>query len=104
MLVDSVDKRLKEIIDQSVKGLDWVVLELVVRPDPVHTLCEVDPEVGVHRSVRRVKGGSSGLLCQEFPRSESRLPASWTHSYFVSTVDGVPTAIMKQYIDNQKMV
>jgi len=104
MLVDSVDKRLKEIIDQIAKGLDRVVLELVVRHDPVHILCAVDSEFGVHRSGRRVKGCSSGLLHQEFPRSKSRLPAFWTHSYFVSTVDGAPTAIMKQYIDNQKMV
>jgi len=33
-----------------------------------------------------------------------RLPSLWTNSYFVSTVGGVPPAIVKTYIENQKNV
>lgn len=99
-----VDKRLKEIIYQVGKEMSCEVLELEVMPDHVHMLCEVDPQWGVHKFVKRVKGRSSHLLRQEFPPLKSRLPTLWTHSYFVSTVGGAPTAVLKQYIENQKTV
>jgi putative transposase len=71
-------------------------------PDHVHLLCEVDPQFGVHRLVKRLKGRSSRLLRQEFPWLKSRLPTLWTTSYFVATVGGAPLAIIKQYIEQQK--
>jgi putative transposase len=104
VLVGGVDKRLKEIIYQVAKELGCEVLELEVMPDHVHILCEVDPQFGIHKFVKRVKGRSSRLLRQEFPQVKSRLPTLWTHSYFVSTVGGAPIAILKQYIENQKAV
>ena len=73
-------------------------------PDPVHMLCEVDPQFGVHKFVKRVKGVSSRLLRLEFPHLKSRLPALWTHTYFVSTVGGAPIAVLKRHIEIQKNV
>jgi putative transposase len=99
-----VDKRLKEIVYQVAKELSCEVLELEVIPDHVHRLCEVDPQFGVHRFVKQVKGCSSCLLRQEFPHLRSKLPTLWTHSYIVSTVGSAPMAILKQYIENQKAV
>jgi putative transposase len=104
VLVDGVDIRLKEIIYQVATELSCEVMELEVMPDQVHILCEVDPQFGVHKFVRRVKGGSSRLLRQEFPQLKSKLPTLWTNSYFVSTVGGAPMAILKQYIEAQKNV
>jgi putative transposase len=102
--VNGVDKRLKQILDQIAKELGCDVMELEIMPDHVHILCEFDPQFGVHKFVKRVKGLSSRLLRQEFPQLKSRLPTLWTHWYFISTVGGVPTAILKQYIENQKNV
>jgi putative transposase len=104
VLVGDVDKRLKDIIYQVAKELSCEVLEFEVMPDHVHRLCEVDPQSGVHRFVKQVKGSRSRLLRQEFPHLRSKLPSLWTHSYFVSTVGGAPMAILKQYIENQKTV
>jgi len=104
VLVGGVEKRLKEVIQQVAKELACEVLELEVMPDHVHLLCDVDPQLGVHKFVKRVKGSSSRLLRQEFPHLKSRLPTLWTHSYFVSTVGGAPIAVLKQYIENQKTV
>ncbi len=95
---------MKAIIYQVAKELGCEILELEVMPDHVHILCEVDPQFGVHKFVKRVKGLSSRLLRREFPRLKSRLPTLWTHSYFVSTVGGAPISILKQYIENQKNV
>ena len=104
VLVEAVDIRLKEIIHQVATELSCEVMELEVMPDHVHILCEVDPQFGIHKFVRRVKGRSSGLLRQEFPKLKSKLPTLWTNSYFVSTVGDAPTAILKQYIEAQKNV
>ena len=71
-------------------------------PDHVHLLCEVDPQFGVDRLVKRLRGRSSRLLRQEFPWLKSRLPTLWTNSYFVATVGGAPLSVIKQYIENQK--
>jgi putative transposase len=65
---------------------------------------EVDPQYGIHRLVRSIKGRSSRLVRQEYPWLKSRLPTLWTNSYFVSTVGGAPREVVKQYIENQKRV
>jgi putative transposase len=104
VLVNGIDIRLKEIIQQVADELGCGIIELEVMPDHVHMLCEVDPQFGVHKFVKRVKGRSSFLLRKQFPALKSRLPTLWTHSYFVSTVGGAPLAVIKQYIENQKKV
>jgi len=71
-------------------------------PKDVHMLAEVDPQFGIHRLIKTMKGRSSRLLRQEFPWLRSRLPTLWTNSYFVVTVGGAPLAVIKQYIENQK--
>ena len=104
VLVDGVDVRLKEIIQQVADELECEIIELEVMPDHVHMLCEVDPQFGVHKFVKRVKGLSSFLLRKKFPALKSRLPTLLTNSYFISTVGGAPLAVIKQYIENQKDV
>ena len=39
---------------------------------------------------------------KEFPLLTTKLPTLWTNSYFVSTANGAPLAVIKQYIENQK--
>ena len=104
MLSNGVDERLKEIIQQVVDQYLAEVIELEVMPDHVHLLIEVDPQFGIHRMVKLIKGRSSRLLRQECPGLKSRLPTLWTNSYFVSTVGGAPLAVIKQYIENPKHV
>lgn len=104
VLVDGIDIRLNEIIQQVADELECEIIELEVMPDHVHILCEVDPQFGVHKFVKRVKGRSSFLLRKQFPALKSRLPTLWTNSYFISTVGGAPLAVIKQYIENQKDV
>lgn len=102
VLVNGVDKRLKRIILETAKEYRAEVIELEVMPDHVHLLLEVDPQYGIHRMVRQLKGRSSRILRSEFPSLSTRLPTLWTNSYFVSTVGGSPLAVVKQYIENQK--
>jgi putative transposase len=104
VLVQGVDERLREIIQEVIQERHADLIEMEVMPDHVHLLVSVDPQFGIHRLVRLIKGRSSWLLRQEYPWLRSRLPTLWTNSYFVATVGGAPLAIIKQYIENQKRV
>lgn len=103
-MVNGVDTRLKELILQVADEHYAENIELEIMPDHVHILLEVDPQYGIHKFVKQMKGRSSRILRQEFPWLRSRLPTLWTNSYFVSTVGGAPLAVIKQYIENQKNV
>lgn len=104
VLVQGVDMRFKEIATTLATEMRVDVLELEVMPDHVHLLCEIDPQLGVHKFVKHLKGRSSRLLRQEFDWLRSRLPTLWTNAYFVATVGGAPLAVIKQYIENQRYV
>lgn len=73
-------------------------------PDHVHLLVEVDPQFGIHRLVKRIKGRTSRVLREEFVWLKSRIPTLWTNSYFVTTTGGAPLYMVKKYIEDQKMV
>ncbi len=73
-----------------------------VMPDHVHLLVGCDPQFGIHRLVKFIKGASSFKLRKEFPELKRRLPSLWTNSYFVATTGGVTIETMKKYIESQK--
>lgn len=104
VLIQGVDVRLKEILNEVCLEFQAELLELEVMPDHVHVLVECDPQFGIAKLIRYMKGRSSRLLRQEFSWLKSRLPTLWTNSYFVSTVGGAPISVVKQYIENQKNV
>ena len=99
---EEVAVRLKAIVAEVAKEPASEVLELEVMPDHVHRLCEVDPQFGIAKIVRLVKGRTSHHLRREFPKLRSRLPTLWTNSWFVATVGGAPLATVKRYIEQQK--
>ena len=104
VLVDGVDERLKEIAHAVAEEMRFEIIEMEVLPDHVHMLVEVDPQLGIHKAVKRIKGRSSHDLREEFPWLRRRLPSLWTNSYFVSTVGGAPLAAARRYIEDQKGV
>ncbi|MEG3844040.1 IS200/IS605 family transposase [Microcoleus sp. herbarium14] len=104
VLVEGVDIRLKEILSEVATEFKSELIEMEVMPDHVHLLVECDPQFGIAKLIRYMKGRSSRYLRQEFPCLKSRLPTLWTNSYFISTVGGAPISVVKQYIENQKNV
>lgn len=104
VLTDGIDTRLKELIQSICAEIDAEIFELEVEPDHVHLLLEVDPQYGINKAVRHIKGTTSHILRSEFPSLRSRLPALWTTAYFVSTVGNTPLSEIRQYIEDQKGV
>lgn len=104
VLVDDIAERLKAILENTAFEFKSEIIALEIMPDHVHMLIEVDPQFGIHRLVKRMKGKSSRYLRQEFPKLTTQMPCLWTNSYFVATVGGAPLATIKQYVENQKRV
>ena len=102
VLVNGVDSRLKELITQICQEIQVEIIEMEIMPDHVHLLIEVDPQFGIHKAIKLIKGRTSRILRTEFPYLKTKLPTLWTNSYFVSTVGGAPLSVIKQYVENQK--
>ena len=104
ILVDDVERRLKELIREVCLDIQVEIIEIEIMPDHVHLLLEVDPQFGIHKAVKIIKGRTSRILRREFSALAIALPTLWTNSCFISTVGGAPLAVIKQYIENQKML
>lgn len=102
VLSGPIGERLKVIVREVCKEHDVLVEALEVMPDHVHMLLSVDPQLGIHRIIKRIKGRSARDLRKEFPELKSRLPSLWTNSYFVATTGGAPLDVIKQYVEQQK--
>jgi len=102
VLVNEVEQQLKQIIRQVADKRQSQIQEIEVMPDHVHLVVEVDPQYGIHRLVKQMKGLSSHTLRKKFSHLRTRLPTLWTNSYFVATVGGAPLSILKQYVESQK--
>lgn len=102
ILTNGIDTRLKELILSYAASISVDVVEMEIMPDYVHMLIEVEPQLGIHRAVKLLKGYTAKILRREYPTLKTRVPSLWTNSYFVSTMSNIPQETINQYIENQK--
>ncbi len=102
VLVNDVEKRLKEIIRDVADEQNVEIIEMETDKDHIHILADIDPSFGVMNFVKRCKGRSSRILRDEFHHLKTKLPTLWTNSVFISTVGGAPLEVIKQYVENQQ--
>ncbi|HEX6796834.1 MAG TPA: IS200/IS605 family transposase [Ktedonobacterales bacterium] len=102
VLTPPIDARLKVILAEQIERWGQELIEMEVMSDHVHLLVGCDPQFGIHRLVKLLKGYSSHALRAEFPALKRRLPSLWTNSYFCSTVGGVTLETLKRYVEHQK--
>jgi len=101
-LVPLIDARLRTILAEQIERWGQELIGLEVMPDHVHLLVGCDPQFGIHRLVKLLKGHSSHALREEHPALKRRLPSLWTNSYFVATTGGVTLETLKRYVQNPK--
>ena len=102
VLVNGIDERLKTIVMEIIEKWGQELIEMEVMPDHVHLLVGCDPQFGIHRLVKYIKGTSSRYLRLEYPSLKQRLPSLWTNNYFVATLGGVTRETLKRYVETQK--
>jgi len=67
VLTPPIDERLKTMLAEQIERWGQELIELEVMPDHVHLLVGCDPQFGIHRLIKLLKGYSSHTLRQEFP-------------------------------------
>lgn len=102
VLRGDIGVRLKQLFALKSDELQCDIVEMEIMPDHVHILVKCDPQFGIHKVVKHLKGYTSRVLRQEFPYLTSSMPSLWTNSYFVATVGSVSLDVVKQYIEVQK--
>ena len=102
VLNGEVEQRLKKITRDVADEMNIEIIEMETEQDHFHLLVSVDPQWGVAKFIKALKGRSSRLLRAEFPHLRRKLPTLWSNSYFVTTVGSAPLAMVKQYIENQQ--
>ena len=102
ILTNGIDTRLKELLLEYAANIPVDIMELEIMPDHVYILMEADPQFGIHKTVKSLKGYSSKILRSEYPSLKTRMPSLWTNSYFASTAGSAPLDVIRQYIENQK--
>ena len=102
VLVSPYDVRLKEIFYQVAGEYGFSITDMEIMPDHVHMIVDCNPRFDICKCVKLLKGTSSHLMRDEFPKLKSKLPSLWTHSYFVSSVGAVTLDTVKKYIEEQK--
>ena len=100
VLVGAIKMRLEQILRNQAEKIGVEILALEIMPDHIHVFVSSAPKFPVHKIVRQLKGLSSHILREEFPKL-LKLPSLWTHSYFVSSAGNVSSVAIKKYIEAQ---
>ena len=101
-LVGPVEKRLKELLQETAAEYEWAIEAMEIMPDHVHLFIAFDPRLAVAEIVNRLKGVTSRHMRAEFRELRSRLPTLWSRSYYAGTVGHVSEATVGKYIESQK--
>ena len=98
--------KLKVIFANICTDFDSVLVEMDGEDDHVHLLISYPPKIAISNLVNSLKGVSSRLLrAQDFDRLRSKLWGKqlWSPSYFAASCGGAPIAIIRKYIENQRL-
>ncbi|WP_093231285.1 IS200/IS605 family transposase [Thermoflavimicrobium dichotomicum] len=96
VLVNNVEERLKEIVEQICKENQWNIMAMEVMPDHCHLFLNCLPTDSPSDMMAKLKGVTSRKLRQEFSHL-NHLRSLWTRSFFVSTDRNVSSETVKQY-------
>lgn len=58
VLIGSVEVRLKEVVQEVCKEVRAELIEVEYDKDHIHMLVDIDPQYGVHRLIKLIKGRS----------------------------------------------
>ncbi|KEQ25434.1 IS200/IS605 family transposase [Paenibacillus tyrfis] len=101
VLVNQVEARFKELVQELCQENDWLMVAMEVMPDHVQLFLNVRPTDSPADIMAKLKGATSRFLRQEFKHLK-HLPSLWTRSYFVSTAGNVSSETIKRYVEEQK--
>ena len=72
ILTNGIDIRLNELLLEYAANISVGIVEVEIMPDHVHILIKVDPQFGIHRAVKSLKGYTSRVLRSEYPSLKTK--------------------------------
>jgi REP-associated tyrosine transposase len=87
-LTGEVAKRLRILVEERARELEFQPRTLIILPDRVYLAAEAPPTLAPHSIVCRVKALTSRALRDEFPEL-TRIPTLWTRAYLVLAGEGM---------------
>lgn len=104
VLVGEVQKRCRELIQQTCDAQDVRIIKGVVSKDHVHMHVSYPPSLSVSELVRRVKGRSGRKLLMEYPELKRRYWGGhfWSIGYGAWSTGNVTQEMVDEYIDQHK--
>lgn len=106
-LTKEILERLKEIFDNLMIKWDGQLLEFNGEEDHCHLLISINPKTQPSKLVNNLKTVSSRYIRKEF---EDHLKQYfwkdyfWSRSYCLISCGGAPLSVLRQYIENQKVI
>lgn len=105
VLQNGIDDTLKQILFDICNRYGYVMNALEVMPDHIHIFVDCPQTVAPCDIARTLKSISAIELFQSYPQLKkfyAKCGRLWANGYFVSTVDPISEATVKQYIEEQK--
>ncbi len=102
VLINGVDDRLKELIQEKSSEHGWTIKSIEVMPDHVHLFISATVDDSPAFIISQIKGYSAYILRSEFSFLKSRLPTLWTRSYYCESVGHISEHTIQKYIEQQK--
>ena len=100
ILLDDVQKETKNLIKDCCDRHGLSLIETETDEDHVHVLVSAPPRVSPARIANLLKGYTSKLLRERFPRLKKAVAWDklWTQSYYVGTAGQVSAETIRRYI------
>jgi putative transposase len=100
VLRGDVGLRVRELVRQICHANDVEILQGHVRPDHVHLLLSVPPQLSPSRVMQAIKGKTSNRLLAEFRALRQSFWGRhlWARGYFVATSGNVTDEVIAKYI------
>src|ERR1700733_14959315 len=86
VLTEEIQPRLLELLYEKAAELEVEIVKVNILPDHVHVFVRTKPIHSPQFVVGQLKGYTSRILRQEFPKLKSRLPTLWTRSYYIDSI------------------
>jgi len=101
VLIDNIEARLKELLNEKAKQINISIEKLEIMPDHVHLFIKASAVISPHKIVQQFKGYTSRRLREEFRILRTKIPTLWTRSYYCETIGHISEKTIKKYIEEQ---
>jgi putative transposase len=101
ILLEKVENRCKELIEEFASKQEWKILLINIRPDYCHLQISAPPHLAPSDIVAKIKRITSQLLREEFEHLH-HLSSIWTRAFLASTESQLSSERISQFIQSQK--